>query len=125
MHCGVTRAVETEKLAWIAERSGRGGSMIKELCPLQMWPRLLSLLAKDRSTLISDEDKLQQRSEHFSSVVNYSSVVSESILNALPAVAPGSGAGCPAPVDNDAMCIGQESVTSAYREVFKISLLKL
>lgn len=53
---------------------------------------------------VHDEDKLQWWSEHFSSVVNCSSVASESILDALPVVVPGPGAGCPAPVDDDAMC---------------------
>ena len=52
------------------------------------------LLAKDGSTLKSDEDKLQQWSKHFSSVANCSSIVSVSVLDAFPVVAAGLGAGC-------------------------------
>ena len=55
--------MEAEKLAWNAEKSGRGGSMIKELRLLRGHASKTSespLLSKDGSVLMCDEDKLKR-----------------------------------------------------------------
>ena len=62
------RAEEAERRALVAEQQDRGGSLIKGLRLLQKEfskPALSTLVAKDGTTLQSDEDKLNRRAEHF------------------------------------------------------------
>ena len=86
------RAVEAEKRAQIAEKEGRGGSMIKELRLLKnhfVQVSIPSLLTKDgASSVTSDEDKRKHWVEHFEGVVNCGTNVSEVVLQRLPVIAP-------------------------------------
>ena len=86
-----SRAVEAERLAQRAERSGRGGSLIKELKLLgSSFPKASTapLFSSNKTPLINDEDKLQPWSEHFASVVNSCSTVAQLILVSLPVFNP-------------------------------------
>ena len=67
------RAVEAERRAWVAEQTGRGGSLIKELRLLKYHfnkPRSTILYAKDGAPLSNDTDKINRWAEHFNEVVN-------------------------------------------------------
>jgi hypothetical protein len=86
--------VEAERLARTAEKSGRGGSLIKELKLLgnaSSKTPSAQLLSSTRTPLVTDEDKLKRWREHFSSVVNCSPSVCQTTLESLPTVSPPVG----------------------------------
>ena len=67
------RATEAEQRARMSQQLGHGGSLIRELRLLRSQiskPSSTSLLAKDKSVLSSDSDKLQRWAEHFTEVSN-------------------------------------------------------
>ena len=67
------RAVEAERRAWVAEQTGCGGFLIKELRLLKCHfnkPRSTILYAKDGAPLSNDTDKINRWAEHFNEVVN-------------------------------------------------------
>ena len=102
------RAEEAEKHAMLAEQLGRGGSLIKELRLLGKQVSKASvtpLMGRDGSTLIGDEEKLQRWAEHFSSVVNCESVVSEVVLEALPVVEVPQLGDSDMSFDDDELCL--------------------
>lgn len=103
-----SQTVEAERQAQTAERSGRGGSLVKELRFLESSFQKAStapLLSSDKTPLTNDEDKLQRWSEHFSSVVNCCSTVSQLTLESLPMVTPSSESQLPLSGDDDTpMC---------------------
>ena len=85
------RAEEAKKRAAIAESLGRGGSLVRELRLLGRGAAKASsssLQALDGTILTSDENKLRRWAEHFASVTQCSSQVSEVALEALPSVQP-------------------------------------
>ena len=85
------RAVEAERHAWIAEQTGRGGSLIKELRLLKSHfskPASSTLCAKDGTPLSNSTDKLNRWAEHFKEVVNCSVEVDNISAISLPSVNP-------------------------------------
>ena len=85
------RAEEAEHRALVAEQQGRGGSLIKDLRLLQKKfskPASSTLVAKDGTTLQSDEDKLNRWAEHFEEVVNCQADVDVVSLEDLPIASP-------------------------------------
>ena len=89
--CWSSRVVEAERLAQRAERSGRGGSLTRELRLLgSSIPKASTspLFSTKKTPLINDEEKLQRWSEHFASVVNSCSTVTQLTLESLPVVNP-------------------------------------
>ena len=98
-----SRAADAERMASAAERSGRGGSLIKELKLLGVSAAKASttpLLSSDKTPLTNDVDKLQRWSEHFASLVNCCSSVSQLTLESLLIVNPLAEPHLPLP-DND------------------------
>ena len=66
-------ATEAERLAFVIEQKGRGGSLIGDLCLFKKKfskPVSSALVAKDGITMQSDGDKLSHWAEHFEEVVN-------------------------------------------------------
>ena len=81
------RAAEAEKKAWVAQQQGRGGSLIKDLRLLKRQaskPSASYLLAKDKTIISSDTDKLQRWVEHFAEVSNSWSSDSQVDIDVLP-----------------------------------------
>ena len=81
------KAVEAENKAKLSQQLGRGGSLIKDLRLLKnqtFKPSSSNLLAKDKSILSSDTDKLQRWAEHFADVSNCCTSVSQFDPEALP-----------------------------------------
>ena len=109
------RAEEAERHAAIAESLGRGGSLVREL---RLAGRSASkasasiLHAADGTVLTSDESKLRRWAEHFTSVTQCSSQVSEVVLEALPSIQPPSQN---SPIDNEELCspITEEEISTA------------
>ena len=116
------RAEEAEKRAMLAEQLGRGGSLIKELRLLGKQVSKASvtpLMGRDGSTLIGDEEKLQRWAEHFSSVVNCESVVSEVVLEALPVVEVPQLGDSDMSFDDDELCLplSEEEISVAVSQL--------
>ena len=109
------RAEEAERHAAIAESLGCGGSLVREL---RLAGRSASkasasiLHAVDGTVLTSDESKLRRWAEHFKSVTQCSSQVSEVVLEALPSIQPPSQN---SPIDNEELCspITEEEISTA------------
>ena len=81
------RAVEAEKKAKMSQELGRGGSLIKDLRLLKRKiskPSSSYILAKDKSILSSDTDKLQRWAEHFAEVSSCGLSSCQLDTNALP-----------------------------------------
>ena len=81
------RAEEAENKDKMSQLLGHGGSIIKELRLLKKQvskPSSSYLLAKDKSILSSDTDKLQRWSEHFAEVSNCCTSVSQFDPEVLP-----------------------------------------
>ena len=75
--------------AQLSQQLGRGGSLIKDLRLLKnqtFKPSSSKLLAKDKSILSSDTDKLKRWAEHFADVSNCCTSVSQFEPEALPNV---------------------------------------
>ena len=70
------------------------------------------LHAADGTVLTSDESKLRRWAEHFTSVTQSSSHVSEVVLEALPSIQPPSQN---SPIDNEELCspITEEEISTA------------
>ena len=82
---------KAEHRAWIAEQTGRGGSLIKELRLLKSHfckPASSTLCAKDGTPLSNSTDKLNHWAQHFEEVVNYSVEVDNISAISLPSVNP-------------------------------------
>ena len=81
------RAVEAEKKANMLQQLGCGGSVVKELKLLKKQaykPSSFNILAKNRSILLSDIDKLQRWAQHFAEVSNCCSSSCQLDTDALP-----------------------------------------
>ena len=109
------RAEEAEKHAAIAESLGCGGSLVRELrLAGRSAPKASAsiLHAVDGTVLTSDESKLRRWAEHFTSVTQCSSQVSEVVLEALPSIQPPSQN---SPIDNEELCspITEEEISTA------------
>ena len=102
-----------------SREAGRGGSLIKELKLLGTSPLKASttpLLSSNKIPLISDEGKLQRWHEHFASVVNCCSSVSQLTLEYLPALNPPEEFLIPLPGDdNNSLCapLSEEEIAIA------------
>ena len=113
------RAEEAERRALIAESLGRGGSLVRDL---RLAGRSASkasastLHAADGTVLTSDESKLRRWAEHFTSVTQCSSQVSEVVLEALPSVQAPSQI---SPIDNEELCsaITEEEISTAISQM--------
>lgn len=114
------RAEEAEKRAAIAESLGRGGSLVRELRLLGRGAAKASsstLQAVDGTMLISNVNKLRRWAEHFASVTQCSSQVSEVVLEALPSVqAPSQNS---SPDDDEELCspITEEEISTAISQM--------
>ena len=84
---GASGTEGAEHQALDAEQQGRGGSLIKDLRLLQKKfskPASSTLVAKDGTTLQSEEDKLNHWAEHFEEMVNCQVVIDVVPLEDLP-----------------------------------------
>ena len=112
-------AEEAEKRAAITESLGRGGSLIRELRLLGRGAAKASsstLQAVDGTVLTSDENKLCRWAEHFASVTQCSSQVSEVVLETLPSVQAPSQNSSP---DDEELCspITEEEISTAISQM--------
>ena len=113
--------MEAEKRVYVAEQSGCGGSLIKELRLLKnrfSKPSSSALSASDGSLLTTISSKLQRWAEHVASIANCGVGVNQASLINLP-VLPLPPLHPPVPPDTDNLCtpLSEEEISAAISQL--------